>query len=342
MYKALIATVLCSVGLMGQANTGAVSGTGSIQGTVTDASTNKPIAGAIVTAISASSPSSTRSAPTAVDGSYQIKSVPAGTFSLCAWVLNQPYLDPCFGGGGTPPVVTLASGQQSTGNQINLQPDSRLIGPAEAAPGTGSIQGLVLDAGTSKPIGGAIVTAVSTTPPLFSQSGSAAADGSYQIQGLPAGTFALCAQAATDGYLSSCDWGAKPPTVTLTSGQDSAGNQLTMKTGSILKVRVQDPTQSLSQKTLSGLGPDLVMGVFGPQSLFYPAHQAGKDAGGANYQLTIPLDTRVTFSIASQSLKLADSNGVELPNSSSQQAVQQSTGNSNPPNLVYTIIGPKP
>jgi hypothetical protein len=200
----------------------------------------------------------------------------------------------------------------------------------------------VTDASNNKPIVGAVVTAVGAAPYVFSQSAQTSTDGNYQIKNAPAGTFSVCAHVLDDRYLNSCNWGSTPLTLTLTNGQQSTGNQLTLKVGSILTVRIQDPGQLLSEKTKNGNDPDLVLGVFDQHGLFYPAHQADKDAAGTDYQLTIPLSTLVTFSIASQSLKLADSNGVQLPNSSNQQGVPRATADSTSTNLVYTITGPRP
>jgi len=111
MRRLLIIASMGSVALLGQTNTGSAPATGSIQRTVADASTNKPIAGAVVAAISTGSPWFGQSAP----------SGGAGTFRLCAWVAYQSYFDPCLPGAGVKPVsVALTGGQQSTGNQISL------------------------------------------------------------------------------------------------------------------------------------------------------------------------------------------------------------------------------
>ena len=227
---------------------------------------------------------------------------------------------------------------------FSLVSGAALLGQTTTVPATGSgrIQGAVTESSSHKPIAGAYVTALRSGLPPLSQVAQTATDGSYEIKELPAGTFSLCVQAPGDGYLLSCHWGATPPSVTLTAGQVSAGNQLTMTAGWILKVRIQDPNQTLAQKTKQGFDPDLVMGVFGPPGLFYPTHRTGTDAAGADYQLTIPLNTPVTFSIASTALQLNDSNGVALPNGFSKQGVQSSAVGSNPTSFVYTVTGQKP
>jgi hypothetical protein len=130
--------------------------------------------------------------------------------------------------------------------------------------------------------------------------------------------------------------------VTLAAGQRSAGNLVKLKAGSILKVRIQDPGNLKDRKTADGREPDLSMGVFGPRGIFYPVHITGKDNAGADYQLTVPRDTPVKFSILSKNLKLADANGAALPGNASQQAFQHATGDANPRSFRYTIIGVLP
>src|SRR5438067_1393326 len=154
--------------------------------------------------------------------------------------------------------------------------------------GSGSIQGTVTDAQTQKPIAGALVTVMRNGLPPLSQSLPAGPDGSYQAKGLPAGTYTLCAQVPGDVYLSSCQWTGTGAGVTLTAGQVSTGNVLALKTGSVVKVHLQDPGQFLNQQTKAGHDPRVTMGVWGPQGIFYPARLAAKNQNGADFQLTIP------------------------------------------------------
>jgi len=56
---------------------------------------------------------------------------------------------------------------------------------------TGSMQGAVMDASSSKPIGGAFVTAIRSGLPPVSQTVQTGADGSFQLNGLPAGAYSF-------------------------------------------------------------------------------------------------------------------------------------------------------
>ena len=209
---------------------------------------------------------------------------------------------------------------------------------------TGSIQGAVTDARSSKPIGGAFVTAIRSGLPPQSQSAQTGADGSYQLQGLAAGAYSLCVQVPGDGYLDPCHFGAATPSTTLMAGQQAAGISLKIKAASILKVRLNDAGSLLTQKTKDGHEPDLLIGVFGPgpQRTFYPAHQVGRDKTGSDYRVAVPLDTPMTLSIASSSLKLADAAGTALPNNASQEGFQHATGEPNPKSFVFTVTGVEP
>ena len=213
----------------------------------------------------------------------------------------------------------------------------------------GSIEGTVTDS-SNRAIAGAFVTALRQGLPPMSQTAKSGPGGAFQIQGLPAGTYSMCVQLPGDGYLNPCHWtaavsAATPSTlsdVTLAPGQRSTGNSLKMQTGSVLKVRVEDPGKLMDQKTPDGHDPHLTMGVWGPHGLFYPAHVTGKDNTGADFQLTVPRDTALTFHISSKSFALADGAGAALPGSVSQEAFQHATGDPNPKSFKFHITGKLP
>jgi hypothetical protein len=80
-------------------------------------------------------------------------------------------------------------------------------------------------------------------------------------------------------------------------------------------------------------------------------HSAGRDSAGFNYQLTVPLDTPLTFHLVAAKLKLSDDAGVALPatsqpstqaTSASQTAFQHSSGDANPKSFQFTITGVNP
>jgi hypothetical protein len=217
--------------------------------------------------------------------------------------------------------------------------------------GTAGVAGKVLDAKTSAPVSAAWVIASRAGAPPLVKNTKSGGDGAFQIQGITAGSYSICVQAAGDQYLDPCQWNGSPTTVTLTSGQAASGIAVKLTAASILNIQVQDPQKALSQTTKDGRRPDLALGVWGPKGLYYPAHVLGganatvaggpSVPGGASYsyRLAVPLDSTLNFSIASHDLQLGDSNGVALPGNASQQAFQHATGDANPKSFAFTVLG---
>ncbi len=124
------------------------------------------------------------------------------------------------------------------------------------------------------------------------------------------------------------------------AGQTSSGNALRVADSSILKIRIDDPTKVLGQKTKDGRTPHLLLGVWGGNGLFVPAHKTSSDSAGAQYQLSIPRDTALKLQLSSRDLKLADSNGAAVSAlSGDQQPFQHNSGDPNLKSFKYTITG---
>jgi hypothetical protein len=203
-----------------------------------------------------------------------------------------------------------------------------------------SIQGTVTDE-NQQPIANAWVTALRNDIPPASRNVQSAVDGSFQISGLPAGPYTLCAQLSGSVYLNACQWGSSGPIVTLADGQQSANNVLKLRKGVVLSVQINDPGNYMIQPTKQGTPPDLILGIWGPQNLFYPVQLTAKNAQGASYGIAIPAGTPLRFQIQSRYLNLADSQGKPLPNNAAQLAFQSNAGNAAPA-FTYTITGMNP
>jgi hypothetical protein len=93
--------------------------TGSVQGTVLDAKTLKPIPGALVIASLTSPPPLSKNTKSGGDGAFQIQGLPAGNYLLCVQAPGDQYLDPCHWN-GSPTTVTLTSGQAVSGVSLKL------------------------------------------------------------------------------------------------------------------------------------------------------------------------------------------------------------------------------
>jgi hypothetical protein len=230
---------------------------------------------------------------------------------------------------------------------------------------TASIQGNAIDAKTSKPVPAAWIFANRTTAPPVSKRVKSDGDGSFQIQGLTAGTYSICVQAG-EQYLDPCQWGAVPTNVTISAGQGMAGVSVRLAAASALTIQVADPAKVLDQLTTDRRHADLNLGVWGPHGVYYPAHRASvsptlpaaatADPGTApslallsptpavatyTYRLAVPFDTALNFSITSHDLKLADAGGVALPANASLQAFRHTTGDAKPKTFAFSVLGLK-
>ena len=215
-------------------------------------------------------------------------------------------------------------------------------GPAVAQTASAGIQGTVTARDTGAPLAGVLVIAGATSNPSATQSTKSAADGTFQIENLPAGAYSLCVKAASDGYLDPCEWGQSPPAVTLAVGQNSTVNAVAASPGAVLKIRIQDTAQLLLQKGKNGSLPDLLVGVFGPKGIFYSAHVANRDTTGLNMQLTVPFDTPLSLQVISKALQLSDNTGTALPSAGATASFQAAAGQPNPPSFTYTVTGVAP
>jgi hypothetical protein len=95
------------------------TGTATIQGTLLDVKTQKPVPAALVIASRAGAPPFTRHTKSGGDGAFLIPGLTAGTYSICVQASGDRYLDPCLWN-GAPTAVTLTSGQTASGLSLQL------------------------------------------------------------------------------------------------------------------------------------------------------------------------------------------------------------------------------
>jgi thermitase len=144
-----------------------VTANGGITGTVTDAGSGSPIAGATVT-------DGTRTTTTDASGEYIIAGVPPATYQVTASKAGYE---------SSSLTVTVSEGNTAA-TDLSL---TRIIVP-------GTITGRVSDAGSGSPIAGATVTDGTRTT-------TTDASGEYTIAGVPPGTYQVTA--SKEGYESS-------------------------------------------------------------------------------------------------------------------------------------------
>ena len=218
-------------------------------------------------------------------------------------------------------------------------------------PAPAGIAGTVVDLKTSKPIPAALVMASRSGASRLTRTTKSGGDGAFRIDGLMGGSYSLCVQPSGDQYLDPCQWSGTPTTVALAAGQNAGGILLKLTQASLVNIQVRDAQKVLNQLTRDGRRPDLSIGVWGPNGLYYPAPaQASQVSAGTlqpgiptySYQLAVPRDIPLNLHIASRDLKLGDAAGVALPANSSQQAFRNPAGDANAKTFTFSILGRLP
>ncbi len=157
---------------------------GSIAGTITDAATSQPIAGAMVKAEMYRDHHFHRVVYSGPDGIYVFNDLPAGTYRVAA--MKEGYAPADY------PDSIVINGNNVTGIDIALQPIVM-----------GLLTGVVTDAATDDPIVGAMVRATNMNVPRMYFNGRTDSTGAYAIN-LPVGTYHVEAF-ARDYYPGSAD-----------------------------------------------------------------------------------------------------------------------------------------
>jgi Carboxypeptidase regulatory-like domain len=271
---------------------------GAISGTVTDAAGSHHGLANVTVSVSSASTGASASATTAANGSYTVSSLPAGAdYQVCFASSGatggssdvRGYLDQCYNGqpiSGTPTPVAVTAGAIRTVTNAALTAG-------------GAISGTVTDArGAHHGLASVRVEVSSASTGAF-RSATTAANGSYTITGLPAGTdYQVCfaSSGATGGssdvrgYLDQCynnqplGW---PTAVTVTTGATRASTNAALAAAGAVSGTVTD-----GAGTHDGLA-NVTVSVFSPSTEAYGNATSAADgsytvaglAAGTDYQV---------------------------------------------------------
>jgi hypothetical protein len=190
------------------------------------------------------------------------------------------------------------------------------------------LQGTVLTE-DGKPVAGAYVTAVTPGgpegPSLRKSAGLSNADGTFNVQGLPAGrTYTVCVQVPARDLLDPCRWSASAASARTEAGKNVTGLQIKLQRGATLRVRIEDPSKYLALER-SIPGAHLQVGVWTTNGLFYPAQVVSKQDQGREYAIAVPVATDLKLSVYSRAFELADDKGSALASAGASVAIRAST-----------------
>jgi len=220
---------------------------------------------------------------------------------------------------------------------------------------SGRVTGTVVDA-SGQPITGALVRAamrsspkpIPFTPgklPAFMPVASAPSGdkGEFQVDGLYAATYAMCVYKPESIVLDPCLWSDAPVVVTLAEGATSSGVTVTATQGTIINIRVLDPTGYVNANPDKD---DLRVGIHRGQSPFIPALPTSRDSGGKTMSVVVPIGQPVSLSVASAGLVLAGNAAASAGAEEAQisvpaEALANAAAGSKTPVLTISVTGPK-
>jgi len=149
------------------------------------------------------------------------------------------------------------------------------------------------------------------------------------------GSVEICIQAPGKGYVNPCLWPSSRIIAPSVSSQ--AALQLTVKKGAAVTIQVTDPSGVLAS---NGSAP-LLVGVFAPGGMYYPADLIAKGQTGRSYSLTIPYGIGAQLFIHSPFFVIADSTGQPIATSGLSLPFLQNTSAQTATALVFSITGKK-
>lgn len=132
------------------------------------------------------------------------------------------------------------------------------------------------------------------------QSGTAALDatGQFDVQGLAAGTYALCVRSEGQNYLDPCLWGT-PVRVQIAEGdtQNKAGLRLSLKRGSRLRLEFADPASLLYSPDNPTATAAVAAGVWLNSGRFIEMQHSKIRGGRQIFEAVVPPDTVIRVQV---------------------------------------------
>lgn len=187
----------------------------------------------------------------------------------------------------------------------------------------------------------ASVKAVRIKPNYWtSQSVTSSLRGDFQLNGLPAGEYVLCAGSASPKYANSCFWFNGRPTLSLGSGQKLTGQKVAVLAGRSLEVRLRDPARVLASKDSLGQSRNLQLLLQGPPgTLPRDLVSTRPHPDGQSYRIIVPATEVGSLRGSAGGLRIADEFSAELPAAGFSKSIAAPAG-TGPIKLELRVLGP--
>jgi hypothetical protein len=164
-------------------------------------------------------------------------------------------------------------------------------------------------------------------------------DGTFTLANIPAGKYEFCVEAPQENVLDPCIWNpAGAPTITVGAADNIVNHSITVTTGYMLNLRVNDPG-TLLPTTKSGISGDtLSLKVITAANRVLNFRLLSADSRGRDHYLLIPYNQALMVVTGSTSLALANGQNTPIANSSQRFPVLVPQGGSLPP-ITVNITG---
>lgn len=181
----------------------------------------------------------------------------------------------------------------------------------------GTIKGKVVDA-SGKLKGSVVIVYTRTSAATHTkgpQSGAAAVDGdgTFRIDGLGEGVYALCVQGTNHDYLDPCVWSPPPPKVELKSKEDTQAARVDLIEGVRLKLKFRDPKKLMASRANATGKGKLRPGIWQKNGFFVAIPETAQKADSQEYEMLVPADESLHLSFRPESMRVLDANGEGLP-----------------------------
>jgi len=183
---------------------------------------------------------------------------------------------------------------------------------------TGVVTGRVID-GKGNPVAGAAVaaqpqllapgvklTGIAGRGAPFTAKAPTGSDGSFEMDGLPPGTFELCAEAPASEVLNPCVWGGTKTVAAALAGKTVSGTLLKVSKGVTVLVRMSDVSAALLKNPAAD---DIRVGTHQGAFRFLGGRVVARDPSGKTVAIVVPAGQSMEVLVRSEAFSLADSKG---------------------------------
>jgi hypothetical protein len=144
------------------------------------------------------------------------------------------------------------------------------------------------------------------------------AHGKFSVSVPDTATYSVCVGSLSNQLLNTCEWALGQSLVPIASGQQTASVTITLQTGVILRIRLDDPqgllpaASAISNGTVSSSAPSVRFGAVSSDGRYHAAIQVSSDSTGQNHQILVPLNAPLSVSIQATGVQVLNQTGTAI------------------------------